>query len=66
MQKRKKEEESGQTIFCIQCTINYLSEIKNMDEMCTKREKIQDKLYKTTSGNDNKITKLTFGLSFYD
>ena len=34
--------------------------------MCTKREKIQDKLYKTTSKNDNKITKLTFGLSFYD
>ena len=34
--------------------------------MCTKKEKTQDKLYKTTSENDNKITKLTFGLSFYD
>ena len=37
-----------------------------MDEMCIKRENKQGKLYKTTSENDNKITKLTFGLSFYN
>lgn len=34
--------------------------------MCIKNKKIQGNIYKMYSENDNKVTKLTFGLSFCD